>query len=502
MQTNELRDLVHQISIQKAESSTIELKAAKKGCPEKLYGTLSSFSNQDDGGIIIFGVDESADYEICGVYDAQDLQKHVVEQCNQMNPKIRAWFTVCTIGDKQVVSAEIPSLSLADRPCFYAGAGRYKGSYVRVGDADEPMTEYEIYSYEAFRRKYEDETAIVKDAEIDDFDMDKADRYRRAFARDKPNFKHIENLQALDFMGMVKKGKPTVAGMLLLGKFPQSFFPQLGIIATTLPGTQVGEISASGERFIDNERIEGTLDEQVEEAVNFVRKNTRTSITITSEGQRIDTPQYPMDAFRELILNALIHRDYSIHTQGMPIQLQLFRNRLVVTNPGGLYGYMTLNKLGRVQPDTRNPRIANAMEIIGLTENRYSGIPAVRHLMERANLPAPKFEDKREEFCVTLYSRNPLDDVEVRMGVPAAGVTGTARGKRGRDIRVLRGQRVPEILAFCSSPRTGAEISELLGLGVAYTKRVYINPLVAEGRLALGVPGRPRSHKQTYRTVE
>ena len=56
-----------------SETQTIELKAASHGCPTRLFDTLSSFSNQDDGGIIIFGVDESNDYEVCGVYDAQDL---------------------------------------------------------------------------------------------------------------------------------------------------------------------------------------------------------------------------------------------------------------------------------------------------------------------------------------------------------------------------------------------------------------------------------------------
>lgn len=50
--------------------------------PAKIYDTLSSFSNQDDGGVIVFGVDESQDFEECGVYDAQDLQKHITEQCN------------------------------------------------------------------------------------------------------------------------------------------------------------------------------------------------------------------------------------------------------------------------------------------------------------------------------------------------------------------------------------------------------------------------------------
>lgn len=77
-------------------------------------------------------------------------RKKVMEQCNQMEPKVRAVFTVTEIDGKNIVSAEIPPLDISERPCFYQAKGRIKGSYVRVGDADIPMTEYEVYSYEAY----------------------------------------------------------------------------------------------------------------------------------------------------------------------------------------------------------------------------------------------------------------------------------------------------------------------------------------------------------------
>lgn len=71
----ELNDLIKQIINTKAESQTIEVKVAHKETPRHLYDTLSSFSNQDSGGIIIFGLDESLGFEPVGVYDLQDLQK-------------------------------------------------------------------------------------------------------------------------------------------------------------------------------------------------------------------------------------------------------------------------------------------------------------------------------------------------------------------------------------------------------------------------------------------
>lgn len=79
MQTKELEELVRTIRRQKAEGQTVEVKAAHDGCPQRLYDTLSSFSNQDSGGTIVFGLDERADFSLVGVYDLQDLQKNVME---------------------------------------------------------------------------------------------------------------------------------------------------------------------------------------------------------------------------------------------------------------------------------------------------------------------------------------------------------------------------------------------------------------------------------------
>ena len=156
MLDNELVDMVKQIQLVRSESNKIEIKAANKGCP-KVRDSLSSFSNQSGGGVIIFGVDENDGYNVCGVYDAADLMKKVEAQCQEMTPVIRPLFSVASIDGKTVVSAEIQEIDNTDKPCFYSGVGRLKGSYVRSGDADRLMTEYEVYSYEAFKKSIHDE---------------------------------------------------------------------------------------------------------------------------------------------------------------------------------------------------------------------------------------------------------------------------------------------------------------------------------------------------------
>lgn len=397
----ELRELLTQVQNLHAETQTLELKSAAKGCPTRLYDTLSSFSNQDEGGTILFGVDEQGGFAETGVYDAQDLVKHVTEQCNQMTPVIRPVFTTLAIDNKVFVSAEIPGVDVSDRPCFYTGKGRLKGSYIRVGDADEPMTEYEVYSYEAFRRKYQDDVRTVERASLGVLDKVLLDEYLIKIKKERPNLAMLDNRQIYELMSVTKEEIPTLAAVMLFGVYPQAYFPQLCILASSVPGTEVGQLGTEGERFLDSQRIQGTLTQMLAETMTFIHKNTRTKIFIDPEtGKRTDRSDYPEAAVREAILNALVHRDYSIHTEGMPIQLLVFEDRLEVRSPGGLYGRLRVDQLGKVQPDTRNPVLAVAMEALGETENRYSGIPTMRRELKQAGMQPPEFRNERGTFVV------------------------------------------------------------------------------------------------------
>ena len=124
MYEQNLKNLIDRIKKAKAEFQTVEVKRSQNSVTEKLYDTLSSFSNQDDGGVILFGIYEKNDFEITGVGDVQLLQKRVMEQCEQMEPAVRAVFTVVEINGKNVVSAEIPPVDVSERPCLRLMASR------------------------------------------------------------------------------------------------------------------------------------------------------------------------------------------------------------------------------------------------------------------------------------------------------------------------------------------------------------------------------------------
>jgi ATP-dependent DNA helicase RecG len=476
MLESELINLVRTIQQQKCESNYIEIKSANKGCP-KVYDTFSSFSNQNGGGKIIFGIDEKAGYEICGVYDAADLQKKLMEQSLQMEPAIRPLCTSATIDGKTVVSAEIQEVDNFQKPCFYKGAGRLKGSYIRVADGDRLMNEYEVYSYEAFKQKIQDELRVAQRAELSDVYTTAFDEYLIYLKRTKPNLANLDRDKIARLQGFTENNMPTLAGVMLFSDYPQAYFPQLCITAVAVPGEEMSMTGSVGERFIDNKRIDGTLIQMLNEALIFVRRNMKEKTVIDENtGKRTDITEYPVIAIREIILNAIIHRDYSIHTDSTPITITMYSNRIEVENPGGLYGRMTLDKLGKMSADTRNPFIANAFEVMKETENRYSGIPTIINAMKDAGMSEPIFENDRGAFKVTLYNRSAVVDVT-------------------SDVE-------NEIMEFCKTPKSRAELEELFKgrITIAYLMNKYVHPMIKQGTIGLTVPNAPKSKNQRYYT--
>ena len=475
MLSEELLILIKKIQEIKAESQTVEVKSAHNGCPKRLYDTLSSFSNQDGGGIIVFGLDEKQGFEAVGVYDLQDLQKSVTEQCNQMEPAVRGVFTFAEYEDKNICALEVPSAELVERPCYYKGAGKVKGSYIRVGDADLPMTDYEIYSYESYKKHVHDDEREVERIDLSYMDKEILDKYIAEKKQAKPKFSKLSEEQIYEMLNIKRDERFTLAAVMNFALYPQGVFPQLGITAVVVPGYSIGELGNSGERFIDNKRIEGTISEMLEEAMVFCKRNMKIKTIIDSKtGKRNDRTEYPINAVREAILNALIHRDYSVHTEGTPIQINFFTDRLEIHSPGGLYGRMTVEQLGKVRPDLRNPTLATMAESLNQAENRYSGIPTIRMEMKEYGLPEPEFKNGRNEFIVTLYNRE-IEQKKICLTLE------------------------DKIVEFCKEPKSRKEIAEFLEIKTttyAYSK--YILPLLEEGRLGMTIPDIPASRNQKY----
>lgn len=234
-------------------------------------------------------------------------------------------------------------------------------------------------------------------------------------------------------------------------------------------------LGEAGARFIDNERITGAVSEMLEAAVDFVRRNSRTKTIIDEDGHRRDKPEYPVKAVREAISNALAHRDYSTHTENVPIRIEMYRDRMEIISCGGLYGKITIDSLEKVRPETRNAALANMLELLNVTENRYSGIPTIRAEFWDAGLPAPIFSVRHGEFSVVFKN-----NIYQREGT----------GKLGN--------MQEDILHFRQVPRTRAELAEFTGMSRYYTMSSIIQPLLDTGKLKMTIPEKPRSSRQEF----
>lgn len=479
MQTKELINLIDNIVSLKTETNNIEFKKAKDGVPENLYDTFSSFSNTS-GGIIIFGVDEKNNYAICGITNPDIFQKKITEQSLMMEPQIRPIITICEYDGKIIASAEIPELDVFNKPCYYSGKGKMKGSYIRVGDADLPMTDYEIYSFDAFKYKTEDELRSKERIEKDIFNEISINSFLDKIISVKPNLINLDRDTILKMNGIIDKNNyPTVCGILNFGKYPQIFSPNLDIVAVRCSTNEYGVEDQNGIRFLDNKRLDGTISEMLKLAISFVINNIKKATRINDRGIREDVLEYPIKAIREIILNSLIHRDYSIHTENEPIRLTIFDDRIEISNPGGLYGRLSIDELGKVHSDIRNPFIASILEILEVTENRYFGIPTIYAEMKKAGLMEPKFESVRGTFKVTLYNSKKTD--------------------------IINDNFVSKIKAYCKTPRTKESLAKFFGYDEkhpAYFINSYVIPLIEQGILAYAIPSKPRSKNQKIYTVE
>ena len=292
----------------------------------------------------------------------------------------------------------------------------------------------------------------------------------------KPNVASLPVERQMYLLGFLADKHPTVAGLLMFGVYPQGFLPNLCITAVIVPGTEMSSTGDVGERFIDNRRIEGSISQMREEAVAFVVRNMRHSTVIDEQtGIRADRSEYPIIAIREIVLNALVHRDYSIHTDNAPVTIRMFTDRIEVENPGGLYGRNRIETLGEFGADTRNPYLANAREIIGQAENRYSGIPTIRRAMEKAHLLPPKFESVHGIFRVTLFN---------------------SIAEKAEPLSTMQ----QEILDFCKQPRSRKELGDKFAdrISAAYLMTEFVYPMVEKGMLKMSIPEKPKSKNQRF----
>lgn len=431
----------------------IEAKAAAGGLPKSVRETVSAFSN-DQGGLMLLGLHENEGFAPVPGFDAVKIRDDLASLCSDaLEPPVRADIQIEDLEGAQVVVASIPELDPASKPCYVKSKGITGGSYTRGGDGDRLLTTYEIYLLHANRGQPQDDHEVIGDARLDDLDRDAVGRLlRRVRNREPGAFVAVDDETALIRLGVMRKTESgagvTLAGLVTLGTWPQQFLPQLCVTFIAVPAVHKDAVPEGAPRFTDNATIRGPIPQMIEETVRVILRNTRTAGHVRGLG-REDVGDYPVEALREAVTNALAHRDYSQLARGTQVQVELYVDRLVIRNPGGLFGTVTPDDLGQEGvSSSRNGFLIPMLADVYLpgtdqvvADNRGSGIPDMLARLRRANLTLPTFDSRLSRFTVTFPKHTLLTEETLRWiqgldqpGLSQAQISALALMKEGRQV--------------------------------------------------------------------
>lgn len=289
---------------------------------------------------------------------------------------------------------------------------------------------------------------------------------------------------SLDAEGVLR---PTVAGIMALGFSPQQFFPRANIVFTAYPTPKKGEVGRAGERFSDSVDIDGPIPIMVVDAVRAASRNMKHG-AIVKGALRENVPDYPLAAVREAVANALMHRDYSRDALGTPVMIDLYPDRMELSNPGGLFGSLTVERLGqRGATASRNQFLARILEDVPysdvdgrvgrVVENRGSGYPTINRELEQALMPAPIAKSTLDEFVLIMRHRRMADQED--------------RSYTKENVKTA-------ILGYIADRESvsTSELAKASGMSVKTVRR-YLSALMEEG-IVEGI-GAANSPKRRYR---
>ena len=364
---DELRELV-----KKGESTGVEFK---ENFDRETTETVGAFANTK-GGIILIGVSDKG--EVNGVQIGKGTMNDWANQISQSTePRIIPEIERSEIEGKNVVIIRIKEFPI--KPVSVKGR-----CFRRVGTSNRMMTPEEIGQMHFHSTNMSWDKLPARDAVTEDMDFDKVKRYIRK-ANETGRRKIEENekpLQVLEKLKLIKDGQPTWAAVLLFGKDEKLFLSQAAIHCGRFKEETI---------VIDDRMIEGTIMEQVDEAMEFIRKNINVRFVMTGKPAREQIWDYPLEALIEAVINAVCHRDYTVPSN---TEIRIYDDRLIVWSPGGLPFGITIEDLYKPHSSVlRNKGIGGVFYDIGWIEQWGSGIDKMRRACIKAGLPEPHFEE-------------------------------------------------------------------------------------------------------------
>lgn len=370
------------------ESQTVELKKSLAQLDEALK-SMCAFLNYK-GGFVYFGVDNKS--KVYGMQVSDKTLRKISQQIHsRIKPEITAEIKEIIREGKTLIEVKIPEGN--NKPYFLNGK-----AYKRSATENKVMPPDELKKLILEQKTTRWDEEICKESSLQDVDR----RYvKDAFIPlyEKVSGKKVAGvpIDLLKALKVIKKDKPTNAGILLFGKDPSNFFSHAHIALGRYRGIAVG-----GEK-LDYKEFKGNLFEQIDNCATYIVEHTALmSRLIPGEVQRTDIPEYGLFSVRELVTNAVCHRDYE--ERGGKIIIKMFDDRVEFYNVGGLPAGITPKNITKEQ-FSRNPTIASVLAKVKYIEESEGWDKIIEEHKEHPLHPKkPKIQSSENSTLVTLFS--------------------------------------------------------------------------------------------------
>lgn len=395
--------------IRNGENSAVEFKRDDITV-EQLAKELVAFSNLD-GGMVLLGVED--DGAISGI-TRHRLEEWVMTACrDKIRPAIIPFYEVLRDVEpgKDIAVVRVP-IGLFVQSVWHNNRHIY---YIRVGTQSREPTPEELSRLFQQRGMVRAELRPVSGATFNDLDMRRLKDYfgRVRNQDDIPQDDDLTGWQALLVnTELMADDGITLAATLLFGRNPSRFLPQGGIDAAAFPGTEKDYATVERKKLsgpltpLMDERGELVESGLIEQAFDFVRRNTRTIATLEAGVRRRERPAYPPEAIREAVVNALIHRDYLL--SATDIELSIYTDRVEVISPGRLPNGITTVRMRAGCRAARNQLLKDIMRDYGYLEHMGLGVPRkIVKCMIQHNGTDPVLLEEGERFTVRLLAGMP-----------------------------------------------------------------------------------------------
>jgi ATP-dependent DNA helicase RecG len=355
--------------------------------PEELAATFTALANSN-GGVVLLGIGGRVHPRVDGLNNVSAAEECVLDATLAITPPLLLPLPqVVEVDSKPVLWVEVP----AGLPHVYNIHGRYLH---RDGPANVAMPAHQLRRLLLERAEAGWDRSTARQARFSDLDPDKIQRY----------VEQVGGAALDDPMGwLVRRGcleqrpdeyGPTNAGLLLFARHVEQFHPQCELTLVRYRGVEMAD-------EWEREDIRDTLPEQVRRARNWLMEHMRKGSRMAGL-EREDWTEYPEAVVREILVNAVAHRDYSM--RGESIRIALYANRLECYSPGRLPGHVTVENI-QSERYSRNEVLVQALSDLRMIERLGYGIDRVLTQMSAAGLPAPTFRETPAGFLVTLQGR-------------------------------------------------------------------------------------------------